>query len=101
MTKQSLIYLIILAIFFDLSVNSKEIKAGYLGFVNGTVIDERNFPLENIKVIINGVETDTDRFGKFSLVNIPTPYDVTIADRLTSTAVIYKNINEAFGLLYG
>lgn len=93
MPKRKLFYLIIISIFFELSINIKESKAGYLSYVAGTVVDERNFPLQNIKVIINGVETDTDRFGKFRLLNIPSPYDVTIADKYSSTAVIYKDIN--------
>ncbi|MCB0728713.1 MAG: carboxypeptidase-like regulatory domain-containing protein [Ignavibacteria bacterium] len=93
MTSHRLFYFIILVFFFELGINPKEIKAGYLGFVSGTVTDERNFPLQYIKVIINGAETETDRYGKFRLQNIPTPYDVTIADKNTSTAVIYENIN--------
>ncbi|HMQ68084.1 MAG TPA: carboxypeptidase-like regulatory domain-containing protein [Ignavibacteria bacterium] len=93
MPKRKLFYLIIISILLDLSLNFKESKAGYLSYVAGTVIDERNFPLQNIKVIINGVETDTDKFGKFRLLNVPSPYDVTIADKNSSTAVIYKDIN--------
>jgi len=93
MTNRKLFFLIIVSIILNFSFSLKEIQAGKLGYVAGTVTDERNFPLLNIKVIINGVETDTDRYGKFRIQNVPTPYDITIADKTSSTAVIYKNIN--------
>lgn len=93
MPNRKLSFLIILTILCYLFINLNETKAGYLSYVAGTVIDERNFPLQFIKVIINGVETETDKYGKFRLMNVPSPYDVTIADKNTSTAVIYKNLN--------
>lgn len=62
-------------------------------FVSGKVVDERGFPVPYLKVIINQIEAQTDAGGKFNIVNIETPYDVTIAERYTSTAVIYKNLN--------
>jgi hypothetical protein len=93
MTNRKLFFLIIVSIIIDLGFDLKEVKAGQLGFVAGTVTDERNFPLQYIKVIINGVETETDSYGKFRIQNVPSPYDITIADKSSSTAVIYKNIN--------
>lgn len=64
-----------------------------LNFINGKVVDERNFPLKNIKVIIGNSEKFTDQNGNFSIPNISTPYDITIAERFTNTAVLYKNLN--------
>ncbi|HMS64776.1 MAG TPA: carboxypeptidase-like regulatory domain-containing protein [Ignavibacteria bacterium] len=72
-------------------------KNGYpnerTAFVSGKVIDERGFPVPYLKVIIGDAETQTDVTGKFNIVNVPTPYDVTVADRYSSTAVIYKELS--------
>lgn len=64
-----------------------------MNYVAGRVIDERGFPVEKAKIMIKGKETQTDKSGKFRILDLTFPYDVTIADRITSTAVIYKNIS--------
>lgn len=63
-----------------------------VSYVAGRVIDERGFPVEKAKIMIRGKESQTDKYGKFRILDLTFPYDVTIADRLTSTAVIYKNL---------
>lgn len=61
--------------------------------VSGKVLDEKNFPVPNAKVTVSGKEVQTDLSGKFIIPNVSFPYDAVIADRLTSTAVIYKNLS--------
>lgn len=56
-------------------------------------MDVKNFPVPFVKVIIQGIETQTDKSGRFKILNITTPYDVVIAYQRSSTAVIYKNLN--------
>ncbi|MDQ3019660.1 MAG: hypothetical protein M3R36_03685 [Bacteroidota bacterium] len=62
-------------------------------YVGGRVLDERNFPVPFVKVIIRGIEAETDKFGKFKILNVTFPYDAVIAERSTSTAVIYKGLS--------
>ncbi len=64
-----------------------------LAFVSGRVIDERNFPVPYAKVLINGTELKTDVMGRFTSMNVGFPYDVLIAERNTSTAVIYYDLS--------
>ncbi len=71
---------------FDLS---KE-RAGY---VAGRVVDARNFPVPYVKVIIRGIEAETDRSGKFRILNVSFPYDIVVAEKTTATAVIYKGLS--------
>lgn len=61
-------------------------------FISGKVVDERGFPIPYIKVITGKNETQTDIAGKFNFMNIPVNYDITIAERYSSTAVIYKEL---------
>ncbi|MDZ4711639.1 MAG: hypothetical protein SGI89_04870 [bacterium] len=63
-------------------------------YVSGKVIDEKNFPLPFVKVIIGSSEIQTDNNGKFKITDVKFPYDVVIVDRSTARAVIYKNLNE-------
>ncbi|MEO8209619.1 MAG: hypothetical protein ABI840_03575 [bacterium] len=62
-------------------------------YVGGRVLDERNFPVPFVKIIIRGVEAETDWFGRFKILNVTFPYDAIIAESATSTAVIYKNLS--------
>jgi hypothetical protein len=62
-------------------------------FVSGRVIDERGFPVPYVKIIAGGKETQTDASGKFSILDLPLPYDLTAAERYSSTAVIYGNLS--------
>lgn len=61
-------------------------------FISGKVVDEKGFPIPYIKVITGKNETQTDIAGKFNFMNIPVNYDITIAERYSSTAVIYKEL---------
>ncbi len=61
--------------------------------VSGRVVDERNFPVPFVKVIVNGEETDTDKFGKFRFLNVNYPYSAVVAKRSTSSAVIYRELS--------
>ncbi|MEO8665421.1 MAG: hypothetical protein ABI462_07980 [Ignavibacteria bacterium] len=72
-------------------------------YVGGKVIDERNFPVPFVKVIINGKEAETDKSGNFKILDITYPYDVVIADKSSATAVVYKNlsINNPDLILFG
>lgn len=72
------------------SFNGSEKAAAY---VSGRVLDERNFPLPFAKIIINGAETETDKAGRFKILNVSFPYDLTIAEKSTATAVIYKGLS--------
>jgi len=81
---------------FLVSVNeifSKEGSEKTAAFVSGRVIDERNFPVPFAKIIINETETETDRAGKFKILNVPFPYDLTIAEKTTATAIVYKGLS--------
>ncbi len=62
-------------------------------YVSGRVLDERNFPVPFAKVIIKGNETQTDKNGRFKILNIIFPYDAVVADRSTTTAIVYKNLS--------
>lgn len=62
-------------------------------FVSGKVIDERNFPVPYAKVFINGAEIQTDVMGRFTVMNVEFPYDVIVAERNTSTAVMYRSLS--------
>lgn len=62
-------------------------------YVSGRVLDLKNFPVPFVKVILQGIETMTDKSGRFKIMNVTTPYDIVIAYQKTSTAVIYKNLN--------
>ncbi|MBS1518814.1 MAG: carboxypeptidase regulatory-like domain-containing protein [Bacteroidetes bacterium] len=68
--------------------NSKDNQA----FINGRVVDERKFPVPYAKVIVGNTEVLTDRQGKFVMTNVNTPYDLTVAEKTSSTAVIYKGL---------
>lgn len=61
-------------------------------FINGKVTDERGFPVPFIKVITGKSETQTDFSGKFTFMSISAPYDIILAERFSSTAVVYKNL---------
>jgi hypothetical protein len=63
-----------------------------LEFVSGKVIDERNFPVPYAKIIVGGNEVQTDVSGRFTLMNVSYPYDVIVAERNTSTAVMYRDL---------
>jgi len=77
---------------FSFEINTG-ISRNIQAFVNGRVLDEKGFPIPYAKVIVRDKETQTDVSGKFSILNIEVPFDVTIAERKTSTAVIYKNVS--------
>ena len=62
-------------------------------FVSGRVIDERNFPVPYAKVFINSTEMQTDVMGRFTVMNVEFPYDVIVAERNTSTAVMYRGLS--------
>ncbi len=62
-------------------------------FVSGRVIDERNFPVPYAKVFINSAEIQTDVMGRFTVMNVEFPYDVIVAERNTSTAVMYWGLS--------
>lgn len=81
------------------SRNSNDINA----FISGRVVDERRFPVPKVKVNIGNAEVTTDNSGKFSIPNISFPYNVTIAEKTSATAVIYKNlaINNPELVLFG
>lgn len=64
-----------------------------ISVINGRVVDERNFPVQLVKVIIGGNEIQTDAYGEFRFMNVTIPYDAVIAERSSATAVIYKNIS--------
>ncbi len=70
------------------SASSKDISF----FLNGKVTDERKFPVPYVKVIYGTKEVLTDRYGKFMLPNVSFPYTLTIAEKTSSTAVIYKDL---------
>lgn len=93
--KKFLIYLFIilfgLSFYFNVIAYCKPKEIS--NYVGGRVIDERNFPVPFVKVIIKGVEAETDKLGKFKILNVTFPYDAVIAERSTSTAVIYKNLS--------
>lgn len=61
--------------------------------ISGKVIDTRNFPVPFVKVLIGGKETETDRSGKFRIDKVQSSFTITLAERSSSTAVIYKNIS--------
>lgn len=82
--------------FFLFLINTFSVSSsgngGIISFLNGRVIDERGFPIQGVKVLTGGTEKITDLNGNFSFQNIGTPYDITIAERYTSTAVMYKEL---------
>ncbi len=63
-----------------------------LPLVSGKVIDERGFPVPFAKVFVGGNEIRTDVTGSFTTSNVSSTYDVMIAERNTSTAVMYKDL---------
>ncbi|MFZ1321523.1 MAG: carboxypeptidase-like regulatory domain-containing protein [Ignavibacteria bacterium] len=69
--------------------NSNEVSA----FISGRVVDEKRFPVPKVKVTIGNAEVTTDNSGKFTIPNINLPYDVTIAEKTSATAVIYRNLS--------
>ena len=71
------------------NIHSKDRSDRTAAFVSGRVIDERSFPVPFAKIIINGSETETDKAGKFKILNVPVPYDLTIAEKSTATAIVY------------
>ncbi len=72
---------------------SKDRNKESASYVGGRVVDERNFPVPFVKVIINGMETETDKAGRFKIPNVPFPYDITIAEKATATAILYKGLS--------
>lgn len=64
-----------------------------LSFVSGVVVDERGFPVPYAKVIINANEVTADVSGRFTQMNVSFPYDAVVAERYTSTAVIYRGLS--------
>ncbi len=63
------------------------------GIISGRVIDERNFPVPFAKILVNNVEGETDRLGNFKVLDVRFPYDITVAEQSTSTAIIYKGLS--------
>ena len=92
MNLKNTILLIIFLNIFIINFCKAKVISEVMSFVNGRVTDERNFPLSGIKVLIGISEKTTDQNGNFNFSNISTPYDITIAERRTSTAVIYKGL---------
>lgn len=84
-----ILLLLILLNFFPLKTFGTE---KIISFINGRVIDERGFPIQGVKVLTGGMEKITDLNGNFNFQNISTPYDLTIAERYTNTAVMYKEL---------
>lgn len=80
---------------FFLFVQFTGILAGesIANYISGRVVDERSFPVPNVKVIVRNSEVKTDAEGRFKILNVDFPYDLTIAEQYTSTAVIYKNLS--------
>lgn len=88
----TLLYFIFLITISSDSFSFNKKNPSEIQFINGKVVDERGFPIPYIKVISGKNETQTDIAGKFNFMNIPVNYDITIAERYSSTAVIYKDL---------
>jgi hypothetical protein len=76
-----------------IDVYSKDRSDNVAAYISGRVIDERNFPVPFAKIIVNETETETDKAGKFKILNVPFPYDLTIAEKSTATAIVYKGLS--------
>lgn len=88
-----IIRIILFAAIFPMLLIANALCGEITRVVSGKVLNEKNFPLYNIKVLINGVETNTDALGKFKMLNVKYPYDAVIAERSSATAVIYKGLS--------
>lgn len=88
-----LIFVIITSVSLFNNIYSKDRSDRTIAYVSGRVIDERSFPVPFAKIIINGSEAETDKEGKFKILNVSVPYDLTIAEKSTATAIVYKNIS--------
>lgn len=93
MNRKNFTLLILITILFSYYSKTFSKSISKIGFINGRVINERNFPVQFVKVIINGTEVQTDAFGKFRFQYVAAPYDIVIAERSSATAVIYKSIS--------
>lgn len=87
------ILIIITSLSQYIDVYSKDRSDNVAAYISGRVIDERNFPVPFAKIIVNETETETDKAGKFKILNVPFPYDLTIAEKSTATAIVYKGLS--------
>lgn len=71
--------------------------------ISGKVIDEKNFPISGISVIINNANVKTDKAGKFTIPDVETPYRAFVYDASTNLTTIYDGltINNPNLILFG
>jgi len=91
-TAACLLFIFSISVYSD-SISFTKGNSSDRQFINGKVVDERGFPIPYIKVISGTSETQTDIAGKFNFINISSDYDITLAERYSSTAVIYKDLS--------
>ncbi|MBK6875434.1 MAG: hypothetical protein IPG99_02915 [Ignavibacteria bacterium] len=53
----------------------------------------KEFSRTYAKVFINSAEIQTDVMGRFTVMNVEFPYDLIVAERNTSTAVMYWGLS--------
>ena len=62
--------------------------------VNGKLLDERRFPVPNVRIYISyGNSAITDKNGEFKVTTDKNSYDLTILDTTSNTGVVYRNLS--------
>jgi hypothetical protein len=69
--------------------------------VSGMVRGLLNYPIENVKITIQGKSTYTSVNGKFSLTGIKTPFDIYVSDSTHKYYILYKGISVGSDLTIG
>ncbi len=83
---------IFLSEFLLASSKKESINSGYI--VEGQVLDEKNFPVPNVRVIISsGGSAITNIRGEFKIIIETYPYDLVIIDSANSIGVLYQNLS--------
>lgn len=61
--------------------------------ISGKVIDEKNFPVSGVTVLIGNASAQTDKAGKFAINEVEFPYRAVVKDASTNLTVIYDDLS--------
>jgi hypothetical protein len=67
--------------------------AGSVVTVTGKVVGQNGQAVASVPVVVPGkASTNTDASGNFSIANVTTPYDISVVNATSKSAIVYKGL---------
>ena len=67
--------------------------AGSVVTVTGKVVGANGQAVASVPVVVSGkASTNTDASGNFSIANVTTPYDISVVNATSKSAIVYKGL---------